>query len=165
MTIEVGPRDIDVPAHEQLAPLRAYFTYPVGEPRQELQLRGIVLPAVRDIDRRDYQVVDFCLHDARFDVERRVTEYRIGGDQVPANQKRHARIALAAVPVRVILDEVARLRDLRAFGLQFLQTFDVRPLALEPLPHLGRTRPDAVDIPGGDFHLETFPSRLPRISR
>src|SRR5690349_9856430 len=90
-----------------------------------------------------------------------MTEDRIRGDQVPPNQQGHARIALPAVPVRVILGEVAHLRDLCRFGLQFLQTYHVRSLALEPLPHLGRTRADAVDIPGGDFHLETFPSAFP----
>src|SRR6266566_3179000 len=56
------------------------------------------------------------------------------------------------MPVRMILREPALLRYLRQLGLQFLQAHHVRPLALQPLPHLGRAGPDAVDIPGGDFH-------------
>src|SRR6266566_367088 len=56
------------------------------------------------------------------------------------------------MPVRMILREPALLRYLRQLGLQFLQAHHVRPLALQPLPHLGRAGPDPVDIPGGDFH-------------
>src|SRR2546428_13890300 len=59
---------------------------------------------------------------------------------------------LAALPVRMIPREPALLRDLRQLGLQFLQAHHVRPLALQPFLHLGRAGPDAVDIPGGDFH-------------
>src|SRR6184192_3054740 len=92
------------------------------------------------------------LHDAGFDVERRMPEYRIAGDEPPAYLQRHARIALTAVPVRVILGELALVRDLRRLGLQFLQTHHVRSLALQPLSDLGGTRPDAVHIPRGDFH-------------
>src|SRR5437764_10344138 len=81
-----------------------------------------------------------------------MTVYEIAGEQVLANQQRHARIALAAMPVRMILREPALLRDLRRLGLQFLQAHHVRPLAPQPLPHLGRAGPDAVDIPGRDSH-------------
>src|SRR2546421_301944 len=81
-----------------------------------------------------------------------MTVYEIGGEQVLANQQRHARIALAAMPVRVILREPALLRDLCRLGFQFLQAHHVRPLAPQPLPHLGRAGADAVHIPGGDFH-------------
>src|SRR5437660_7820652 len=56
------------------------------------------------------------------------------------------------MPVRMIVREPALLRYLRQLGLQFLQAHHVRPLALQPLPHLGRAGPDPVDIPGGDFH-------------
>jgi len=83
-------------------------------------------------------------------------EYRIAGDELPANLQRHARIALTAVPVRVILGELAFVRDLRRLGLQFLETHHVRSLALEPLSDLGGTRPDAVHIPGGDFHAVDY---------
>src|SRR6266545_874369 len=81
-----------------------------------------------------------------------MTVYGIGGDQLLANLQRHARIALAAMPVRVIVREPALLRDLRRLGFQFLQAHHVRPIAPQPFPHLGRAGPDAVDIPGGDFH-------------
>src|SRR5207247_2052625 len=66
-----------------------------------------------------------------------MTVYGIAGEQLLANQERHARIALAAMPVRMILREPALLRDLRRLGLQFLQAHHVRPLAPQPLPHLG----------------------------
>src|SRR2546425_6712444 len=81
-----------------------------------------------------------------------MTVYGIGGEQVLADVQRHARITLAAMPVRMIVREPALLRYLRQLGLQFLQAHHVRPLALQPLPHLGRAGPDPVDIPGGDFH-------------
>ena len=143
-------------------------TATVREPLQELHLRGIVLPAVRDVDRGDDQIAELYLHDAGFDVERRMPEYRIAGDELPANLQRHARIALTAVPARVILGELAFVRDLRRLGLQFLETHHVRSLALEPLSDLGGTRPDAVHIPGGDFHAVDYrdpytalPGRVP----
>src|ERR1041385_6802234 len=69
---------------------------------------------------------------------------------------RHAGIALAAVPVRMILGELAFLRDLRRLGLQFLQAHHVRSLALEPLSDLGGAGPDPVHIPGGDFHAVEY---------
>src|SRR5437016_14624136 len=56
------------------------------------------------------------------------------------------------MPVRMIVREPALLRYLRQLGLQFLQAHHVRPLALQPLPRLGRAGPYPVDIPGGDFH-------------
>src|SRR5207249_5567388 len=87
-------------------------------------------------------------------------EYRIAGDEPPAYLQRHARIALTAVPVRVILGEPALVRDLSRLGLQFLQAHDVRSVALQPRSDLGSARPNAVHIPRGDFHAS--PNYLPR---
>src|SRR5436305_15182102 len=106
-------------------------TATVREPLQELHLRGIVLHAVRDVDRGDDQIAELYLHDAGFDVERRMPEYRIAGDELAANLQRHARIALTAVPVRVILGELAFVLDLRCFGLLFLESHHARTLALQ----------------------------------
>src|SRR5438445_11366910 len=99
-----------------------------------------------------------------------MTVYGIAGEQLLTDQERSARIALAGMPVRMILREPALLRDLRRLGLQFLQAHHVRPLAPQPLPHLGRAGPDAVDIPGGDFHAArarriTFEAREPFLPR
>src|SRR5918999_4802466 len=77
---------------------------------------------------------------------------RIVGEQLLAKLQRHAGVALAAVPVRMIFGELAELRNLIRFSLQLLQAHDVGLLAIQPLPELGSAGADAVDVPGSDFH-------------
>jgi hypothetical protein len=69
-----------------------------------------------------------------------------------ADVQGHARVALAAVPVApVALEAEERLGNLLGRGFDFLQADDVRAVALDPLLNLRVTRPDAVDVPGGEF--------------
>ena len=49
---------------------------PVDEALQEAQLRAVVLPAVRHVDRREHEIVERNLHDARLDVELGMGEFR-----------------------------------------------------------------------------------------
>ncbi|MNC88251.1 hypothetical protein D3C83_40500 [compost metagenome] len=56
------------------------------------------------------------------------------------------------MPVDVIVLELALLRNLREFRLQFLQADDVRLVAREPFAKLRLAGADAVDVPGRDFH-------------
>jgi len=51
----------------------------------ERELRGVILAAVGNVDRRDYQIAVLHLHDARFHVERRMAEDGIDGEQVLAD--------------------------------------------------------------------------------
>jgi hypothetical protein len=69
-----------------------------------------------------------------------------------ADVQRDARITLAAVPVAPVAVEAEKgFGDLLGCGFDFLQADDVRALALDPFLDLGVPRPDAVDVPGGDF--------------
>src|SRR5687768_9616272 len=65
--------------------------------------------------------------------------------------QRHARVRAHAMPVGVVLGQLAGLGHLQRLGLELLQADDVRPVALEPLAQLRGARPDAVDVPGRDL--------------
>src|SRR5262249_51298316 len=59
---------------------------------------------------------------------------------------------LLTVPIApVALHRKEGLRHLIGAGLDFLQADDVGAVARNPLFELRVTRPDAVDVPGGDF--------------
>ncbi len=74
------------------------------------------------------------------------------GGQFPTDVQADARIALGAVPVAPVAVEVEeKLGDLVRCGLDFLQADDVRAIPRDPFLDLRVTRPDAVDVPGGDF--------------
>ena len=120
---------------------------------QELELRRIVLAAVRHVDRSEHEVAERGLHDARFHVEIGMAERRLGIEQALPDVQRHARVGAQAVPVDVIVRELAALGDLRGLRLQLLQAHDVGPVALQPLAELRLARADAVDVPGGNFHI------------
>src|SRR4029077_20050727 len=63
-----------------------------------------------------------------------------------------ARVALLAVPVApVALHAEESGRNLIGAGFDFLQADDVRAVARDPFFDLRVARPDAVDVPGGDF--------------
>jgi hypothetical protein len=66
--------------------------------------------------------------------------------------QRDAGVALAAVPVApVILETEERLGNLLGSGFDFLQADDVWAVTLDPVLNLRVTRPDAVDVPGGEL--------------
>src|SRR6185503_20757393 len=127
---------------------------PCDETFHKRQLRGVVFAAVRNVDRRDHLIAVLHLHDPRFHVERRMAEDGIDGEQVFANMERYAGVTLPAVPVHVVIVELALRWDLRGFSLQFLQADDVRAVALQPFTELCRPRTNAVNVPGSDFHAE-----------
>jgi hypothetical protein len=86
-----------------------------------------------------------------------VAPLRVGVvEQAAAHVERYARVAALAVPIRVIVGELAALGDLSGLGLDFLQADDVRLLALEPLANLALAGADAVDVPGR--YLHRFPA-------
>ena len=57
------------------------------------------------------------------------------------------------MPVAPVLLELAGLGDLGQLRFQLLQADDVGPLSPQPFGDLRLPGPNAVDIPGGDFHL------------
>ena len=89
---------------------------------------------------------------AMFHVERGMTERRVGLQQILADVQRHARVRAQAVPVDVVVVEVAARGNLRDFGFEFLQAHDVGLVAVHPFAELGFARANAIDVPGGDFH-------------
>jgi hypothetical protein len=74
------------------------------------------------------------------------------GGELAVDVQADTRIALAAVPVTPVAVEIEEeLGDLIWCGLDFLQADDVRAIPRDPFLDLRVTRPDAVDVPGGDF--------------
>jgi hypothetical protein len=79
-------------------------------------------------------------------------EHRALGRERLADVQGDAGIAFAAVPVRPVTFEPEEGRwDLLGGGLDFLQADDVRALLRDPFLDLRLTRPDAVDVPGGEL--------------
>ena len=69
----------------------------------------------------------------------------------------HARIALAAVPVAPVALHLAQgSGNLIGCGLDFLQADHIRALTFDPFLDLCVTRPDAVDVPGGEFQKRAW---------
>jgi hypothetical protein len=65
-----------------------------------------------------------------------------------------AGVAFAAVPVAPVAVETEEcLGDLFGCGFDFLQADDVGAITLDPLLDLSVTRPDAVNVPGGEFNF------------
>ena len=92
------------------------------------------------------------VHDAGFHIEGRVTKHRIDGKEILADVQGNAGVALEGVPVRMVLVEPALGRDLGGGCLELLEADHVRPIALQPLAQLRGAGPNAVDVPGRDFH-------------
>src|SRR5690606_11228214 len=136
----------------ELAALGVEPRGPVRHRRYELELRGVVLPAVRHVHGRDDQVVELRLHDPRPHVERGVAEHGLHRRQVLADHERDARVRLEAVPVRVVVVVPALLRDLVGLRLQLLEAHDVRSVTLEPLADLRGPCADSIHVPGSDLH-------------
>jgi hypothetical protein len=87
-----------------------------------------------------------------FEVELRVEAGRALGGELAADVQADARIALAAVPVTPVAIELEeKLGNLIRCGLDFLKADDVRAIPRDPFLDLCVTRPDAVDVPGGDL--------------
>src|SRR5215831_3908139 len=72
--VHVGVRDVDVAAHDELAALGIEAIRPGNETLEEAELGGVVLPAVRYIDRSYDEIAERHLHDPRLDVELRMAE-------------------------------------------------------------------------------------------
>jgi hypothetical protein len=87
-----------------------------------------------------------------FVIECRMNEERTIGCDRLADVESDAGVPAAAVPVAPVPLQVAeKQRDLIGSGLDFLQANDIRTLTLDPLVNLRVSRPDAVDVPGGDL--------------
>jgi hypothetical protein len=69
-----------------------------------------------------------------------------------ADVERDARVAFAAVPkAPVAVNAEERGGNLIGRRFEFLQADDVRALARDPFVDLRFTRPDAVNVPSGEF--------------
>lgn len=90
--------------------------------------------------------------DAVFEIEFRMGERRpLGGERL-ADVQGDARVAFAAVPVTPVALEIEEKRgQLLGSGFDFLQADDVRALVRDPFLNLRVSRPDTVDVPGGDL--------------
>src|SRR6266542_6926635 len=150
--VDFDTRYVQVAADHELASRIVQLAGPCGETLEECELGRIVLAAVRHVDRCDNPVADLDLDDARLHVELGVTPLRIGVEQVPAHMQGHAGITSAAVPVRVVVGELAALGTLRRLRLDLLQADDIRLVALEPVADLRLPRANAVDVPGRNLH-------------
>jgi hypothetical protein len=74
------------------------------------------------------------------------------GDELAADVKADAGVTLAAVPVAPVAVEIEeQIGNLLGRRLDFLQADDVRALPRDPFLNLRVPRPDAVDVPSGDF--------------
>src|SRR5690606_30881591 len=83
-------------------------------------------------------------------------ELRPVGDERVADEECHTRIAAHAVPVRpVAFRGQQQCRYLLGRRLHFLEADDVGLLFGQECMHLLGTSPDAVDVPGDDFHGAT----------
>ena len=69
--VHLGARDVHVAAEIRLASRLAQLLCPRNQPRK-VELRRVVLVAVRHVDRGEDELAEFRLHDARFHVERGV---------------------------------------------------------------------------------------------
>jgi hypothetical protein len=96
--------------------------------------------------------VQFDRGDAILEIEFRMGERRPFRGERLADVQRDARIPLAAVPVAPVAVEIEQQRgQLLGSGFDFLQADDVRALARDPFLNLRVSRPDTVDVPGGDL--------------
>src|SRR5438105_1412638 len=152
MYVDVGTRDVDVAAQDDLAPLVVQLLRPRRQPGQEAELGGIILAAVGHVDRSDDQVAEPGLYDPRFHVELGMAELGTGIDESFPDVKRYAGVAAMAMPEHVVVREIAAHGDLRRIRLQLLQTHHVGLVALQPLAELRLASPDAIDVPGGYLH-------------
>jgi len=161
MNVDIGMRNIQVAAQHDLPSFRMQAARPLGEPLQERELRGVILAAVGDVHRRENEIVERDLHDPRFHVELGMREFGIGLHQPAADVQRHAGVPTQAVPVHVVVRELASLRDLPGLGLELLQAYDVGTVAVQPVAELRLARANAVDVPGRDFQVRLRASVTP----
>ena len=152
MHVHLGARDVDVAAQHQLAALGVQAPDPGDQALHEAQLRRIVLAAVRYVDRREHGVAHLRRDDARLHVELGMRERRCRRADLGADVQRHARVGAHAMPVHVVLGQLARLGNLYGLCLQLLQADDIGLVARQPVAELRCARPNAVDVPGRDLH-------------
>ena len=153
MHIHFSARNIDVSAQHDFASFIVQRLRPRRELRHEFKLGRIVLPAIGHVDRSEHDVAQRHLHDASLHVEVRMGERGVGFDETFFDVQRHAGVPLGAVPVRVVVGELALFGNLRRLGFQLLQTHHVRLIARHPLAYLRLPRTDAIDVPGCDLHV------------
>ena len=79
-----------------------------------------------------------------------MTVDRTGGEHPFPNPK--AETPWNTLGQRQIVRVPAHLGNLRQLGLELLKAYHVGPLPLQPLLELRSASPDAVHVPGGDFH-------------
>src|SRR4029450_13031654 len=84
----------------------------------------------------------------------------IGAAQLLANLQRYTGIPFEGVPVWGMVRVPAHLGNLRQLRFEFLQAYHVGSLLVQPLLELGSPSPDAVDVPGGDFHVRKIIHRV-----
>src|SRR3954469_2397028 len=148
--------DVHVAKHREQAPLGLVRRGERVHRPEEFHLGDKILAAVGNVDRGDRQGTDGCGDvdggDAGFEVEGRVREGGPFGCKCLADVKPDAGIGSGAVPVApVALHFTERRRHLIGCRLEFLQADHVRTLLRDPFLDLRLTRPDAVDVPGGEL--------------
>src|SRR5688572_25384250 len=82
-----------------------------------------------------------------------MAEDGIRRNQIPTDVQRNARVALKAVPIRVIVRQLALRWNLGRFGPQFLKAQDVGAVALDPFAELCRAGTNSVHVPCSDSHI------------
>jgi hypothetical protein len=151
MNIDLGPRDVHVPANHERSSFRLSRCGKVAQRLQEAHFGREVLSAVRNVDRRHRQPAELRGHDPVLVVEGRVREHRPRGKPLLAHVEAHARIAFLPVPVAPVTLQLAeRGRNLIGGSLDLLQAHDVGPIPGNPLLNLLLPRADPVDVPRRD---------------
>jgi hypothetical protein len=153
MDISLRERDIQIAAHHERPSGCLERRGVLVHRPEEAHLGGEVLAAVRHVHRRDCDTAHLDGHDAILVIEFGMGELRPLGRHRLVDVKADARISLAAVPVAPVALHLAQGRwHLIGRRLDFLQADDVRTLTRHPLQQLCVARPDAVDVPGRNFH-------------
>ena len=155
MDVPIRERDVEIPRDDEAAARRPHLPRPGAQGLEEAELRGVVLSAVGDVDRRDREVADLGRDDARLVVEGGMPEGRPRLAELLAEVEGDSRVAAGAVPVAPVafgLEE--QLGNLVGLRLDLLEADGVRPFGREPIAHLRLTGADPVDVPGRDFHRE-----------
>ena len=133
MDVDVGTRDVDVAAQDQLAAFLVQLFRPRGKAGQEGDLCRIVLAAVGHVYGCEHEMPQRHLHDACLDVEFGMAELR-HLQQLATKVQRHAGVTpAAAMPEHVVVGELAPLRNLVGPRLDLLQAHHIRPVALQPV--------------------------------
>jgi hypothetical protein len=155
MDVHVGACDVHVSAQDE----RQTSAVELGRVRvqrfQEPHFRRKVLSPVGHVDRRDRRFGQAHADDPVLVIELRVMKRRTARMKRLANVKRNARVPLPAVPVAPVALELAEPhRQLIERRLDLLQAQHVGLFAFDEFLDLRLPRPDAVDVPRRQFHLD-----------